>query len=77
MKPICESPLAVSLTQELPQRLRAHSYSIIDLAQEIAQDFECPLCEILTPMGEALMVLAEQHQIMFDRSRKQVMLTSA
>ena len=74
MKCVCESSLALSLVQLLPERLQAHSYTIMGLAQEIAQEFECPLCEILTPMGEALTELAEQHRIKFDRSRKQIML---
>ncbi|MEO0826078.1 MAG: hypothetical protein AAFW84_01375 [Cyanobacteria bacterium J06635_15] len=64
----------MALVQVLPERLKAHSYTIIGLAQEIAQEFECPLCEILTPMGEALMALAAEHQVRFDRNRKQIML---
>ena len=71
---ICESPLAMSLLQVLPARLKAHPYTIMGLAQEISQEVECPLCEILTPMGEALEELAAQHQIIFDRSQNQIML---
>lgn len=74
MKYIYDSPVAISLVQILPERLRAHSYTIIGLAQEIAQEFECPLCEVLTPMGEALMELMRQHQIKFDHAHKQIML---
>ncbi len=74
MKRLCESPLAIALRQELPNRLKAHSYTIIDLAQEIAQDLECPLCEALTPVSEALMELIAQHQVEFDPSCKRVNL---
>lgn len=74
MKALCESSLAVSLLQELPKRLNGHPYTIVGLAQEIAQESGCPLCEILTPIGEALVELAEQHQIVFDRSQKQLTL---
>lgn len=74
MKGICESSLAVSLLQELPKRLTTHPYTIVGLAQEIAQESGCPLCEIMTPIGEALMELADQHQIVFDRGQKQLLL---
>jgi hypothetical protein len=70
----CESPLAVTLMQALPNRLQAHSYSLLELAAEMAQEFDCPLCEILTPLGEALAELAAVHQIKFDGAHKQVML---
>ena len=75
MKSLCESPLAIALRQDLPKRLKAHSYTIVDLAQEIAEDLECPLCEILTPVGEALMELVAQHQVKFDSVCKQVSLS--
>ncbi|MEO1094123.1 MAG: hypothetical protein AAFX01_04405 [Cyanobacteria bacterium J06638_28] len=74
MKTICESPLAFSLLQMLPERLQRHSYSILELAQELAQEFECPLCEILTPVSEALVELEAHHQIQFDNQRKQILL---
>lgn len=74
MKTICESPLAISLLQMLPERLQQHSYSILELAQEFAQEFECPLCEILTPISEALVALEALHQIQFDSQRKQILL---
>ncbi len=77
MKMICESPLAMTLLQRLPDRLSKHSYGILELAQEFAQEFECPLCEILTPIGEALQELEALHQITFDGNRKQVMLIMA
>ena len=71
---IDESPLAMSLVQVLPERLKSHSYSMIELAQELAQEFECPVCEILTPMGEALQELVLLHKVDFDRGHKQVVL---
>ena len=74
MKHGFESSLAHSLVQVLPERLKVQSYTIIGLAKEIAQEFEYPLCEILTPMGEALMELVAQHQIRFDHSRNQIVL---
>ncbi|WP_130199538.1 hypothetical protein [Leptolyngbya iicbica] len=74
MRYFCESPLAIALRQELPKRLKAHSYTIIDLAQEIAQDLGCPLCEVLTPVSEALMELVAQHQVEFDPSCRRVIL---
>ncbi|MBE7381404.1 MAG: hypothetical protein F6J95_008345 [Leptolyngbya sp. SIO1E4] len=70
----CESLLALSLVKMLPSRLQDHSYSILELAQELAGEFECPLCEILTPMGEALQTLAALHRVKFDGSQKRVML---
>jgi len=70
----CESPLAIALLQTLPARLKAHSYSIMELAQELAQDFDCPLCEILTPMGEALSELSAVHCIEFDPAHNRVLL---
>jgi hypothetical protein len=72
MRYFCESPLAIALRQDLPNRLKAHSYTIIDLAKEIAQDLGCPLCEALTPVSEALMDLAAQHKVEFDPSCKQI-----
>ena len=74
MESICESSLALSLVELLPERLKAHSYSIMGLAQEMSQELECPLCEILTPMGEALVELATLHQIRYDHTQKHVML---
>ena len=71
---IYESPLATSLVKVLPERLKSHSYSMIELAQELAQEFECPVCEILTPMGEALQELVFLHKVAFDRGHKQVVL---
>ncbi|MGF1524868.1 MAG: hypothetical protein ACFBSF_21290 [Leptolyngbyaceae cyanobacterium] len=74
MKYIYKSPLAMSLVQVVPERLKAHSYTIIGLAQEVAQEIECPLCEVLDPMSEALAELVARHQIRFDRSQKQIVL---
>lgn len=71
---ICESPLAISLMNMVPTRLKNHSYSIMELAKEMSEEFQCPVCEILTPMGEALLELAEMHQVEFDSSQKRVML---
>ncbi|NER79623.1 MAG: hypothetical protein F6K42_08570 [Leptolyngbya sp. SIO1D8] len=70
----CDSPLALSLLQIVPSRLKDHSYSILELAQELAKEFECPLCEILTPMSEALEALAALHQVEFDTRQKRVVL---
>ena len=69
-----ESPLAMSLLQVVPERLKAHSYTLVGLAQEIAQELECPLCEVLDPMSEALMELVARHQIRFDHNQKQIVL---
>lgn len=71
---MCESQLAVALKDRLPKRLREHSWSILELAQEMADEFDCPLCEILTPMGEALAELVAAHSIQFDSYEKQVAL---
>ena len=71
---VCESQLAVTLKDILPNRLKEHPWSILELAQELAQEFDCPLCEILTPMGEALAELIDAHSIKFDGTAKQVML---
>jgi len=70
----CESQLAVTLKSRLPGRLQEHSWSILELAQEMAQEFDCPMGEILTPMGEALAELFAAHSIKFDSTEKQVML---
>ncbi len=70
----CESQLALMLRQVLPTRLQAHSYSIIELARELSEEYNCPICEILTPMGEALSELANHHQVVFDAEHKQVAL---
>jgi hypothetical protein len=70
----CESPLAVTLKGLLSSRLREHSWSLLELAQEMAQEFECPVCEILTPLGEALSELVAAHSIRFDDREKQIML---
>ncbi|MEM9005492.1 MAG: hypothetical protein AAGE59_18450 [Cyanobacteria bacterium P01_F01_bin.86] len=69
-----ESPIAMSLVQVLPSRLNNHSYSIIELAQEMAQEFECPICEILDPMGAALQELIALHTVVFDSGQKRVVL---
>ena len=69
-----ESPLAMSLVKVLPSRLKNHPYTIIELAQEMAQEFECPICEILYPMGAALQELVALHEIVFDSGQKRVVL---
>lgn len=71
---MCESPLAVTLKRVLPARLQEHPWSLIELAQAMAQEFDCPLCEILTPMGEALADLVAAHSIEFDGTDKRVKL---
>ena len=48
----------------------SRTYSISELARE----FDCPLCEILTPMGEALAELTAAHSIKFDAVEKSLML---
>ena len=70
----CESPLAIALKNALPTYLQAHPWQIVELAKVMAQDYDCPLCEILTPLGEALAELVESHAVMFDGSNKQVKL---
>ena len=70
----CESQLAVTLKSVLPRRLQEHPWSILELAQELAQEFDCSLCEILTPMGEALVELMAAHSIKFDAVEKSLML---
>jgi hypothetical protein len=62
------------LCQVLPLRLQIHSYTLMDLAKEIAEEFDCPLCEILTPMGEALSALTSRHQVVFDALHNQIAL---
>jgi hypothetical protein len=58
----------------LPSRLKERPWSILDLAQAMAQEFDCPPCEISTPMGEALAELMAAHFIQFNRVEKQVIL---
>lgn len=65
----CETSMSLSLLQVLPDRLKNHAYSIVELAQLMAQEFECPLCEVMTPLGEALFELTEQQAISYDHNR--------
>ena len=70
----CESQLAATLKNLLPHRLQEHPWRILELAQELAQEFDCSLCEILTPMGEALAELTAAHSIKFDAAEKALTL---
>ena len=70
----CESQLAVTLKNILPCLLQEHPWRILELAKELAREFDCPLCEILTPMGEALAELTAAHSIKFDAVEKSLML---
>lgn len=71
---LCESPLAIALKTTLPKYLQDHPWHLLELAAAVAQDYDCPLCEILTPLGEALTDLADSHAVIFDGSNKELKL---
>jgi len=68
----CESPLAIAFKSTLPKYLQDHPWHILELAEAVAQDYNCPLCEILTPLGEALTDLADSHAVIFDDGNKEL-----
>jgi hypothetical protein len=67
--------LCASLIQLLPELLRDHPYGIYELAQECARRLNQPLCETMTPLGEALSELAQNGQIIYDRNSNALVLS--
>ena len=63
-----------SLQQLVMALLAAHAYSICELAQECAQQFHEPMCEIMTPLADSLCELVDGGRVHYDRSHHLVML---
>lgn len=70
-----ELNLFASLLQLLPELLRDHPYSIYELAQESAKKLGQPVCEVMTPLAEALHEMCDEGVLCYNRSTKQVILS--
>lgn len=64
----------VSLQQLVIKLLSDHAYSICDLAQECAQQFHEPMCEIMTPLADSLCDLVDGGRVHYDRQQHLVVL---
>ncbi len=69
-----ELTLFASMLQLMPELLQVHSYGIYELAEEFSQQLGEPLYEILTPFSATLQELSQDGQVIYDRTKNQVML---
>lgn len=69
-----ELNLFASMMQLVPQLLHDHPYGIYELAQESAKQLGQPLCEVITPLSEALHEMVQEGKLTYDRTNKRVVL---
>lgn len=69
---MASNDLSNTIRQIVPDLLQEHAYGIYDLAQTCAQQVHAPVCEVLTPLAEALCELASGGRVHYDRQANQV-----
>lgn len=71
-----ELTIFASMLQVLPELLKAHPYGIFELAREFSKQLGEPINEVMTPLSEALQLLAENGTLTYDRPHNWVLPAS-
>jgi hypothetical protein len=66
-----------AIVQILPELLKDHPYGVYELARDLARQLHQPICEVMTPLTEALHEMAKTGELSYNRATNQMTIFSS